>query len=448
MESLDLPDGWRWRRLGSVTAPISEKVSPADAPDANYIGLEHIEAHSRRVLGRGSGRDVRSEKVAFRAGDLLYGKLRPYLNKVALPDFDGIASTDILVFQDTADLTVEYLARVMNSNAFVQFAHQSSAGMELPRTSWKSLSQFELAVPPLPEQRRIVQRLAAVEERRTTARDNLNRARGLLTNYRQAVLVAACSGRLTADWRLEHSEAPTVADALVRLGERLVKSRKKSAGDGPELDLPELPETYVLSTVRQASVLLEYGTSRKAASTSSGVPMLRMGNIQDGLLETSDLKYCPLDEEVQSLLLADGDLLFNRTNSPQLVGKSAVFHDPGTMTFASYLIRVRFASDVAEPDFVNYWLNSAWGRAWARGVKTDGVSQSNINGTKLGAMPLPLPPIDEQREIVRRVRELLRVSRNGLGQIDAASQHLDRVGQAILAKALRGKLAQAATADA
>lgn len=441
MDPADLPDGWRWRRLGSVTAPVSEKVSPADMPDAAYIGLEHIEAHSRRILGHGRGKDVRSEKVKFRAGDLLYGKLRPYLNKVALPDFDGIASTDILVFQDTPDLTVEYLARIMNSNAFVEFAHHSSAGMELPRTSWKSIAQFEVALPTLPEQRRIVQRLSAMEESRKIVGENLSRARNLLTNHRQAVLVAACAGTLTADWRLENPEAPTVADALQRLSDRRAKRRKTGADEGPELGHPELPDSYVMSTVGQASVLLEYGTSRKADTSPTGVPMLRMGNLQGGVLDTSDLKYCPLDDQVQSLLLADGDLLFNRTNSPELVGKSAVFHEGDAMTFASYLIRVRFATDVAEPDFVNFWLNSAWGRAWARQVKTDGVSQSNINGTKLGAMPVPLPPIEEQREIVRRVRELLRVSRNGLCQIDAASRHLDRLGQSILAKALRGNLA-------
>ena len=110
------------------------------------------------------------------------------------------------------------------------------------------------------------------------------------------------------------------------------------------------------------------------------------------------------------------------------------------MTFASYLIRVRFAPDVADPDFVNFWINSAWGRVWARHVKTDGVSQSNINGTKLAAMPLPLPPIEEQREIVRRASQMLRLAEALLRRIDAATRRVERSSQAVLAKAFRGEL--------
>jgi type I restriction enzyme S subunit len=174
-----------------------------------------------------------------------------------------------------------------------------------------------------------------------------------------------------------------------------------------DLELPELPNTYVLGTLGAAAEVLEYGTSKKAGSDERDVPVLRMGNIQSGSLVLDDLKYCRVDREIERLMLQDGDLLFNRTNSPELVGKAAVFHESRPMTFASYLIRLRFASDTADPDFVNYWINSAWGRAWARYVKADGVSQSNINGTKLGSMPLPLPPVEEQREIVRRASQLL-----------------------------------------
>lgn len=88
---------------------------------------------------------------------------------------------------------------------------------------------------------------------------------------------------------------------------------------------------------------------------------MRMGNIQDGSLDLSDLKYIAVDREIEGLLLEDGDLLFNRTNSPELVGKSAIYHGDAPTTFASYLIRVRFHPDIVDPEFVNYWINSVWG---------------------------------------------------------------------------------------
>jgi type I restriction enzyme S subunit len=98
--------------------------------------------------------------------------------------------------------------------------------------------------------------------------------------------------------------------------------------------------------------------------------------------------------------------------------------------------------DVCDPDFANYWINSAWGRAWAHLAKTDGVSQSNINGTKLAAMPIPLPPIEEQKEIVHRAEKLLSTADTLLSRLSSADRAVDRTDQAILAKAFRGDLAQ------
>ncbi len=135
--------------------------------------------------------------------------------------------------------------------------------------------------------------------------------------------------------------------------------------------------------------------------------------------------------------------LFNRTNSPDLVGKTAVFHGHEPATFASYLIRVRFRRELIEPDFAGMWLNSAWGRVWARHVKTDGVSRSNINGKKLAAMPLPMPPIEEQREIVARATAALHVVDRLEAAVSAANVALDRAMRGALSKAFRGRLVSA-----
>lgn len=202
-----------------------------------------------------------------------------------------------------------------------------------------------------------------------------------------------------------------------------------------------MPDAYVIGTISDAATLVEYGTSKRCdAPANHGVPVVRMGNIQNGQLDLRDLKYCLRDGKIERLILEDGDLLFNRTNSPELVGKSAVYHGSEPMSFASYLIRVRFASDVAMPDFVNYWINSAWGRAWARLAKTDGVSQSNINGSKLALMPLPLPPIEEQRVIVERVSQMLEKSNLLMKSLQNASRRVEISSQAALSKAFRGEL--------
>jgi type I restriction enzyme S subunit len=280
---------------------------------------------------------------------------------------------------------IEFLEQALRSVGLTEL-DQSTA---IPSLSRDDLYSIKVPLPNLDEQLEIARTVASVEERREGCLGRLRSARKSIARIRQAILAAACSGRLTADWREAYPTAPSIEAAMSNPSAR--SKRRARNEEIVDLSLPDLPDSYIIATVRDSAALIEYGTSQRSEADVEGVPVLRMGNIQDGHLNLSDLKYCAIDDEIDRLILEDGDLHFNRTNSPELVGKSAVFHENGEMTFASYLIRVRFARDVADPDFVNYWINSAWGRLWARHVKTDGVSQSNINGTELGAMPLPLP---------------------------------------------------------
>jgi type I restriction enzyme S subunit len=435
-DDYDLPDGWVVKPLGDAVQPVKDKVDPTSVPEANYVGLEHVEAHSMRLLGHGHGSDVKSTKTKFSAGDVLYGKLRPYLNKVARPTFDGISSTDFLVFTESTYLEPSYLAQFLNQLSVANYAHHLSAGVELPRVDWKSLSALPIPFPlAKDEQRAVVAQIERVRGLGESADAHLRQAHRAIERFRQAVLLAACSGQLTEAWRsLNPHSAPTVPDR------RASRRRQRSEEAMVELDLPDFPDSYTLATIGTVATILEYGTSKKAAIAAEGVPVLRMGNIQDGCLTVEDLKYCPVDREIERLILRDGDLLFNRTNSPELVGKTAVFHERAKMTFASYLIRVRFDPEVADPNFVNYWLNSAWGRAWAWRVKTDGVSQSNINGTKLGAMPLPLPPIEEQHQIVKVASAVLAVADSLVARVDAVGRRSEQASQSVLARAFKGKL--------
>jgi type I restriction enzyme S subunit len=325
--------------------------------------------------------------------------------------------------------SLEFLDLLLRSLELEQLDRSTA----IPGLSRDDLYDKEVPVPPRSIQDEILRLVTASLGLGASSQAHLSTARGSLERFRRAVLAAACSGRLTADWRIDHP------DSFVRPSQVSGTRHRKPAAPAPELELPDLPHAYALTTIGAVAQLLEYGTSKKADGDLSSVPVLRMGNVQDGRLDLAVLKYCTSDHEIERLMLHEGDLLFNRTNSPELVGKSAVFHETTPMTFASYLIRVRFQSGVADPDFVNYWMNSAWGRMWARHVKTDGVSQSNINGSKLAAMPLPLPPFEEQRLIVRRVEAVLDRAGRLTNGINAASLRVERIWNAVLAKALRGE---------
>src|SRR5687768_7387918 len=102
--SKDLPSGWISDSLGNLIQPRGEKVSPAEHPDSVFIGMDHVESHTTRIIGSNPASQMKSNAARFYAGDVLYGRLRPYLNKVALPNFDGLASAEFIVFPDSGSI--------------------------------------------------------------------------------------------------------------------------------------------------------------------------------------------------------------------------------------------------------------------------------------------------------------------------------------------------------
>jgi type I restriction enzyme S subunit len=293
------------------------------------------------------------------------------------------------------------------------------------------LSGTLLRLPPLAEQKRIAARaeelLAAVQE----ARGRLVRVRAIVKRFRQAVLADATSGRLTEEWRAR------------RAPERSKPGAAPSAWLAPEpLAVPEVPEGWSLVALRDVVRAVQYGTSVRAVKNlKNGVPSLRMGNIRDGAIDLSDLKSIdPRETDVRPFLLRRGDILFNRTNSPELVGKAAVFDHDFAAVFASYLVRIACDERLVSSRYVCAWINSPWGRQWARTVRTDCVSQSNINASKLASMPLPAPPLAEQEEIVRRMGELFHLADAIERRLAAAWVQVERLPRTILERALRGEL--------
>ncbi len=186
----------------------------------------------------------------------------------------------------------------------------------------------------------------------------------------------------------------------------------------------------------------QYGLSVKAeGEPRTGVVMLRMANIRHGRMDASDLKYVDrVGIDVRSFTVQPGDILFNRTNSAELVGKAAVFDLDLEAVFASYLVRVQCDRHLVDSRYVCGWINSPWGRRWARTVRTDCSNQSNINVSRLQRMPVPVPPLVEQREIVRRIDELFAFADNIERHVAAAEEKAERTRRTVLALAFRGEL--------
>ena len=150
---------------------------------------------------------------------------------------------------------------------------------------------------------------------------------------------------------------------------------------------------------------VEYGSSAKSKA-EGGVPVLRMGNIQDGRFDWGKLVYTDDKAEIKKYLLKHNDVLFNRTNSPELVGKTAIYKSEIPAIFAGYLIRINRKEDLLDADYLNYFLNSQIAFDYGKTVVISSVNQANINGTKLKSYPIPVPTLSDQKAIVAVLNDL------------------------------------------
>ena len=163
----------------------------------------------------------------------------------------------------------------------------------------------------------------------------------------------------------------------------------------------EVPEGWVWSKLEDIVCELKYGTSEKSSSAGK-IAVLRMGNITNvGIIDYSNLVYSSNDEDIEQYSLEKDDLLFNRTNSSEWVGKTAIYKEEQPAIYAGYLIRIRPL--LISPDYLNTVMNSSYYRDWCYDVKTDAVNQSNINAQKLSQLMIPIPPLKEQKRMVIEV---------------------------------------------
>lgn len=215
-EQEHLPESWARCEIGDVVEFSKEKAQPNKvANDTPYIGLEHIEKDTGYLLGYGASDEVRSTKARFAEGELLYGKLRPYLNKVYVAEFDGICSTDILVIRAAGEVSADYLQYRMLSSDFVRYANSNVNGVQHPRVNVQTVSKFPVELPPLNEQRRIVEKIEELFTRLDAGVEALKYARTQLKKYRQSVLNAAVTGELSREWREAHAGELEPASGLL-----------------------------------------------------------------------------------------------------------------------------------------------------------------------------------------------------------------------------------------
>lgn len=411
----DVPSTWEWSTIGTITGYIQRGKSPKYADQSslpvinqkcirwNELQLQHLKyVHPEQI-------EAWDEPRHIKPGDILWNSTgtgtvgRAYLVKEADCIPTKVVDSHVTIVRSAQGLEPRYLFNWIKSpavqNKIEEMCDGTTNQIELSRTA---IAATAIPIAPQQEQTRIADQLDTLLARVNACNDRLDAIPGILKRFRQAVLNAATSGALTEDWR----------------------------GDGGQ------PWKRVL--LSEVASDFSYGSAAKSSKTGT-VPVLRMGNIQGGELDWTDLVYTSDPKEIEKYKLAAGDVLFNRTNSPELVGKTAVYLGERAAIYAGYLIRVR-CFDELMPEYLNYCLGSKVGREYCWAVKSDGVSQSNINAKKLAAFPLSLPPQDEQEVIVRRVKALFALISRIEARYVQMRTHAQRLAPQVLAKAFRGEL--------
>lgn len=309
------------------------------------------------------------------------------------------------------------------------------------------LQDVAIELPPLPVQVAIRQALEKMRARQATAVAHLSAARRVIERFREAVLAAASSGRLTADWRDGHSSVEP-ADALIERSRRtvLTRSRHQSAGEEAADDgWVELPDSWQRARLVELAEI-KGGIQKQPirAPKSNSFPYLRVANVHRGRLDLSKIHQFELfGGELETYRLEPGDLLVVEGNgSASEIGRCAMWNgEIADCVHQNHIIRVRCVE--IDPRFVELFWNSPLGSRAIASLAVTSAGLYSLSTRKIGSVAVPVAPLEEQREVVLRAYALLEVVDRLRERIEATARQVERSSQAVLAKAFRGELLMA-----
>jgi len=403
-----LPETWRKVTLGKVATYVNGKAFKPTEWSREGLPIIRIQNLNREKSEFNYCNFKVDEKFHVNKGDLLFAwSGTPDTSFGAHIWRGGKAVLNQHIFKiliDEDQIEKQYYLYALNHKVkeFVNKAH-GTAG--LAHITKKKFEESEIHLPPKSTQQAIVSKIEELFSELDKGIEQLKTGQQQLRTYRHAVLKWAFEGKLTNE----------------------------------NLKEGELPDGWKWVNLGDVCSNVEYGSALKSKKTGT-VPVLRMGNIQNGRFDWDDLVYTDDKEEIEKYLLKKDDVLFNRTNSAELVGKTAIYKGERPAIFAGYLIRINRIQSLIDANYLTYYLNTHKAKQYGNSVRSFGVNQSNINGTKLKTYPIPLPLLKEQEKIVQEIESRFSVADKMEESITQSLQTAQALRQSILKKAFEGKL--------
>ncbi|HSH29003.1 MAG TPA: restriction endonuclease subunit S [Thiohalobacter sp.] len=358
MSAQSLKPGWRMVKFGDIAQNVAVRVDPADAKTDVYVGLEHLDPSTIHLRQWGHPSDVTGQKLAFKKGDVIFGRRRAYQRKLAVAEFDGICSAHAMVVRAKPKMILpEFLPFFLQSDMFMERAIEISVGSLSPTINWKTLKVQEFPLPSLDEQKRIAEILWAADE--------------AVGKYKESVDSLAAVKSQTLRESLRHES-----------------TREMICG-----------ELY--------SVPPRNGFSPKTNASGAGYPTLSIGAVRDGRVDPSgNTKFAEISQsDLEKFRLRAGDILVVRGNgNKHLCGKAGLVTEvPEDCFYPDLLIRIAFDAERVLPDFaIAQWNDPlTHSNLLAYAKSTNGIWK--INGKDLRQHKLLVPDLGVQREIVKQL---------------------------------------------
>ena len=408
----EIPDSWEWAKIKTISMPIGNKNNQIQSKEALPIGKIPVVSQGKDLID-GYCNDV-SKKIDV-LPLVMFGD---HTRNVKYIDFEFVIGADGTKFHKILSCNPEYIYYWM------LYAAETLRNRGYAR-HYTLLKECFIPLPPLQEQVRIVSKIKAIlplvekyscEEIKRVSLDsafpNLLK-KSILQEAIQGKLVPQDPGDEPASVLLERIRAEK--DQLIKAGkikrdkhESVIFRRDNSHYeklDGVErcidAEIPfEIPDSWVWTSIGEVCTNIQYGSSKKSSSTGK-IAVLRMGNLQNGRIVLDKLVYTSDSKEIEKYPLEYKDLLFNRTNSKELVGKVAIYKSEIPAIYAGYLVRLQ--PILIDSDYLNYVMQSQYYWIYCQNVRSDAIGQSNINAEKLKRFIFPLPPLQEQKRIVNQI---------------------------------------------
>ncbi|MCL1095912.1 restriction endonuclease subunit S [Shewanella kaireitica] len=422
-----LPDGWLDTQLGQIVdyGKTAKKTLEDVESETWILELEDIEKDSSKLLKKvnASERPFKSTKNAFKKGDVLYGKLRPYLNKVIIAEYDGVCTTEIIPIDSKPFCSNSYLFYWLKGSKFLHYVDEVSYGVNMPRLGTKDGNAAPFRLAPLAEQKVIADKLDELLAQVESTKARLDAIPAILKSFRQSVLAAAVSGKLTEEWRGEN-EVTCANEEHLDIKYEIPEEYKNIVR----------PEEWIVTSIGNIATFQQgmqiAKSTRYTEPGNNRLPILRIGSYTTKF--SKDVDYVELGED--SLIAEPSDIILTRTGETRgrvLTGFKGVFHNN---TF-----RINFNQSVIKREFLIISLNERSAQNYI--LEVSGRSaQPDLTHKRFGPCPISLPPLSEQTKIVRRVEDLFAFADKVEAQVNEAQTRVNNLTQSILAKAFRGEL--------